>query len=299
MVQYAMALAVLLAMAATPARAEARTDQLATLINRARVARGLLPLARASALDTAAQTHSADMVAHNYLDHTGSDSSTPQERAERAGYQVPRQSAWIVVEVISAISDDPAGPLDWWLNESPEVHGKVLTDPRWREMGVGYAEGGEYGHYWTVLVGCRPDVLPTLSFEGRTFEHTERCGDAGASRTALSVTSAAAAPGADLEVRWSGIASPTDRDWIGLYRVGDSDARYLAWTYVSCGTTPLAARASGWCWLHLPSTLDAGAYQLRLHANDSMEQLASSSSVTLTATTTGSTPTGAPFGPDQ
>src|SRR6266540_1001271 len=58
------------------------------------------------------------------------------------------------VEVISGISEDPAGPVDWWLNQSPAVHGRALRDSRWREIGVGYAEGGEYGHYWTVLVGC-------------------------------------------------------------------------------------------------------------------------------------------------
>src|SRR5205085_2515386 len=126
------------------AQSEPRTDQLATLLNQARVERGLLPLSRNGALDAAANEHSLDMAAHNFLDHPGSDGSEPPDRADRAGYHVPPHSGWIVVEVISAISGDPAGPLDWWLNQSPDVHGKVLTDPRWREMGVGYATGGEF-----------------------------------------------------------------------------------------------------------------------------------------------------------
>jgi len=281
-----------------PVTADARTDQLATLINRARVERGLLPLARNASLDSAALTHSLDMVKNKYLDHTGSDNSTPQERADRAGYHVPAQSAWIVVEVISAISDDPAGPLDWWLNQSPDVHGKVLTDPRWREMGVGYAEGGEYGNYWTVLVGCRPGVLPSVSFDGKSYEHSERCGDAAQPAVNLSVAQTSVTAGGDVEVRWSGVPTPTDRDWIGLYQAGDSSGTYLAWTYVSCGTSPLAPRASGWCWLRVPATLAGGDYELRLHANDSMESIASSAIVAVNAGHVTSL-TGAPFAPDR
>ncbi len=267
---------VLLLVMATPAHAEDRTDQLGTLINRARVDRGVLPLARNAALDQAATAHSKDMVEHNYLDHTGADGSEPQQRADRAGYHVPPHSAWIVVEVISAISDEPAGPLDWWLNQSPEVHGKVLTDPRWREMGVGYADGGEYGHYWTVLVGCRPGVLPTVVLDGKTYEHSERCGDPESVSPSLTVQ---ALPGGDFEVRWSGIAQPTERDWIGLYRPGDADGSYMSWEYVSCGTAPLMARGTGWCWLSVPAGLQQSGLEVRLHSNDSMQVLASSGPV--------------------
>src|SRR5438876_2686943 len=197
---------------------DARTNELATLINRARVERGTHPLARSVELDSAADAHSQDMALHEYLDHPGSEGSTPQERAERAGYHVPPQSGWIVVEVISAISPDPAGPLEWWLNQSPAVHGQALMDPRWREMGVGYAASGEFGNYWTVLLGCRPGVLPTVQLDGRTFASGEKCGDAGAT-TRLS----AMQTGNDLEVRWSGIPSPAQRDWLGVYRSTDAD----------------------------------------------------------------------------
>jgi uncharacterized protein YkwD len=72
-------------------------------------------------LDQAAQLHSVDMVQHDYLDHTGSDGSQPQQRAERAGYHAPANSGWIVVEA---------------------QHQKVLMNPRWREIGAGYAQRG-------------------------------------------------------------------------------------------------------------------------------------------------------------
>jgi uncharacterized protein YkwD len=52
------------------------------------------------------------MVQHNYLEHTGSDGSEPQERADNAGYHMPPNTRRIVVEVISAISPDPPGPVN-------------------------------------------------------------------------------------------------------------------------------------------------------------------------------------------
>jgi uncharacterized protein YkwD len=179
--------AAIVVVAATPAaRAESdptpslassdpRIDELAELVNQARVEHAILPMARSEQLDAAAQAHSQDMVANNYLDHVGSDGSTPQERADWAGYVVPPHSGWIVVEVISAISGQPAGPLEWWLTESTGVHRRVLMNPRWREFGVGYAAGGDYGNYWTLLVGCRPDVLPIVHFDGNSYESTELC----------------------------------------------------------------------------------------------------------------------------
>jgi len=159
----------------SPASSDPRTDDLAALVNQARVDHAFLPLARSPQLDAAAQAHSQDMVANNYLDHVGADGSTPQERADRAGYVVPPRSGWIVVEVISAISDQPAGPLNWWLTERTGVHRRVLLNPRWREFGIGYAAGGDYGNYWTLLVGCRPGVLPVIVFDATVYVPTELC----------------------------------------------------------------------------------------------------------------------------
>jgi uncharacterized protein YkwD len=145
-------------------------------INEVRVALDRLPLAESIELDAAAQAHSEDMVAYGYLDHIGSDGSDPQDRAVEAGYKVPPNSGWIVVEVISARGPDPSAPVNWWIYGDPAVHGKVLLNTRYREIGGGYAPGGPYGNYWTVLVGCRPGVIPTIVFEGTTYQHTENCG---------------------------------------------------------------------------------------------------------------------------
>jgi hypothetical protein len=293
----------------------AQTDDLLTRINRARLGAGVLPLARAAELDTAAQGHSADMVAHDYLDHTGSDGSEPQQRAEQAGYKVPPQSGWIVVEVISAISGDPEGPLNWWLGESDQ-HRSVLLNPRWREIGLGYAEGGEYGHYWTADFGCRPGILPSVTLDGSTYTPTEQCGDpqsaaalaptVGPASTVaptlvpsmpaptlvpptvaptsgppltLVVSPEVAAAGDSVNVRWSGLSTPKGTDWIGLYRSGAVDRAYMSWSYVGCAPIPLDARALGSCNLALPRILPHGTYEFRLFRDNDYTPVRTSSAV--------------------
>jgi uncharacterized protein YkwD len=304
-----------------------KTDPLVDLINHARVHAGLLPLARSPELDAAAQAHSVDMVQHDSLDHTGSDGSEPQDRAGEAGYHVPPSSGWIVVEVISAISADPQGPVDWWLND--EQHQKVLLNPRWREIGAGYGQGGTYGNYWTALFGCRPGVLPSVRLDGVTYTHTEECGDprvaalvprptgqatttvqaqptvtSQAQPTATTPAQSVAAPTAaptlargpqslqptpatrisaerrdrTITVSWASIAQPTSTDWFGIYRVGDPDAAYQDWAYVSCMKLPDQARASGSCSLPLPA--GPGAYDVRLFSSNGYTQLARSEQVT-------------------
>ena len=175
------ALALLLAGASSPVvfaqqdDTSARAAAVLDLVNTARVQAGLQPVARSTELDASAQVHSVDMVQQNYLDHVGSDGSSPQERADKAGYHVPVNTGWIVVEVISAISADPSGPANWWLGDGQ--HRRVLLNPRWREVGVGYGQGGQYGTYWTADFGCRPGVLPTVVFMGTTYTSSEQCGD--------------------------------------------------------------------------------------------------------------------------
>jgi hypothetical protein len=287
-----------------------KIDALVDRINHARVQAGLLPLARSPELDAAAQAHSVDMVQHNYLDHTGSDGSEPQDRADRAGYHVPPHSGWIVVEVISAISADPQGPVDWWLND--EQHEKVLLNPRWREIGAGYSQGGDYGNYWTALFGCRPGVLPSVQLDGVTYTHTEECGDPRVAAlvptpTAKATATLQAQPAATptpaptpasgprspqptpttrisaerrdntVTVTWASIARPTSTDWFGIYRVGDPDAGYQDWAYVSCTKAPDQARASGTC--SLPAPAGTGAYEIRLFGNNGYARLTPSEQV--------------------
>jgi hypothetical protein len=273
---------------AAPAQSSAteKGDRLARLINQARVSEGLKPLARSRELDRAAEQHSQDMARQSYLDHTAPDGSEPMDRAIQAGYGARKGTGWIVVEVISAISGEPEGPLDWWLKESPAVHGKVLRNPRWREMGVGYAAGGEYGNYWTVLVGCQPRVLPVVELDGASFRHEEEC-DVTEAPAPANVPRVAAAPRVDaggateVEVRWQGVPQPRPNDWIGLFRPSDPDALYLAFSYLGCAAAEGEPREDGACALKPPPSLESGEYEVRLLRFGGLERVARSEPVAL------------------
>ena len=97
----------------------------------------------------------------------------------------------------------------------------------------------------------------------------------------LSVSPGSVAPGGSVTATWSGIATPTAADWIGLYSPGAPNTSYLAWMYVSCSQTPGAARAAGSCVFVIPSGLASGTYELRLLANNGFTRLATSGPFTV------------------
>ena len=166
--------------AAQPDRSPA--ERMATLVNQARIAQGMSPLAISAELTAAAVAHTRDMVAGGYMEHQARDGSTPQQRAVRHGYQVQAGTPWIVVEVISARATAEAAAN--WLLSDP-LHRGVMLRKAWREMGIAYVQGGPYGQFWTIEFGCRPNVLPVLaepSANGTTLHLTnEECAPAGRS----------------------------------------------------------------------------------------------------------------------
>jgi uncharacterized protein YkwD len=90
------------------------------------------PLSLASALTRAARAHSRDMVARDFFGHTGSDGSTPGERATRAGYR------WSMVgENIASGVRTPQDAVAGWL-ASPEHCANIMT-AGFRQMGVAFA----------------------------------------------------------------------------------------------------------------------------------------------------------------
>jgi subtilase family protein len=118
--------------------------------------------------------------------------------------------------------------------------------------------------------------------------------------TAPVVTTLAASPtsvvaGGSITAAWSGIASPTSGDWIGLYTLGSANASFVSRIYVGCGASPSGSgAAAGSCPLPIGSGVAAGTYQLRLFANNGFTLLATSGSFTVTApsgTTVSASPT--------
>jgi Cysteine-rich secretory protein family len=135
-------------------------QRIVQLINQARIAQGLGPLALTPELNAAARAHADDMAARGYMEHTAPNGSTPQSRAIKAGYSAPANSAWLVLEVISARQTAEAAA-NWLLSD--RQHRGVLLRGYWREMGAAYVQGGPYGQFWVVEFGCRPNVLPVVA----------------------------------------------------------------------------------------------------------------------------------------
>ena len=135
-------------------------QRIVQLINQARLAQGLGPLVLTPELNQAARAHAEDMAAKGYMEHTAPGGSTPQTRAIKAGYGAPTNSAWMVLEVISARQTAEAAA-NWLLSD--RLHRGVLMRGYWREMGAAYIQGGPYGQFWVVEFGCRPNVLPIIA----------------------------------------------------------------------------------------------------------------------------------------
>jgi uncharacterized protein YkwD len=109
------------------------------------------PLSRSPALDAAARAHAEDMANNSFLAHTGSDGSSPGERATRAGYD------WKVVAENVASGQTSADDLAATWLESPG-HCDNLRDADYAETGIAYALNPGDGRdiYW-VQVYAQPD----------------------------------------------------------------------------------------------------------------------------------------------
>ncbi|MFJ5733035.1 CAP domain-containing protein [Streptomyces paradoxus] len=116
------------------------------LTNRERARAGLAPLAPDPLLTTAAQAHSADMVARAFYAHTAPDGSQPWDRAAAAG-----STRRAIGENIACGQRSPADVVEGWMN-SPGHRANILK-PGFTHIGIGFAGGGRAGTYWTQLFG--------------------------------------------------------------------------------------------------------------------------------------------------
>ncbi|MFF4546930.1 CAP domain-containing protein [Streptomyces sp. NPDC001406] len=117
------------------------------LTNAQRRRADLPPLAVDPLLTTAAQAHSADMVARDFYSHTAPEGSQPWDRAAAAG-----SARRTIGENIACGQRSPAEVVDGWMN-SPRHRANILK-PGFTHIGVGFAGGGRAGTYWTQLFGA-------------------------------------------------------------------------------------------------------------------------------------------------
>lgn len=139
------------ALLAPPATAATVQEDVIALTNAERAKAGCPALRQNPALSTAAQRHSEDMAAHNFMSHTGSDGSNVVTRIERAGYTRWTRAA----ENVAAGQRSAADVVRSWMNSAG--HRANILNCNLRDIGVGhqYRQNTTYGHYWTQNFGTR------------------------------------------------------------------------------------------------------------------------------------------------
>ncbi|MBL9106287.1 MAG: CAP domain-containing protein [Myxococcales bacterium] len=145
--------------ASWPASSSSFETQVVTLVNQRRAAGATCgqygafppagPLTMNPALRCAGRKHDKDMITNNFFSHTGTGGTTPWNRIASAGY-----GSYVTAgENIAAGQSTPAAVVTGWMN-SPG-HCKNIMTAGFKEIGVGYAPGGSYGHYWTQTFAAK------------------------------------------------------------------------------------------------------------------------------------------------
>lgn len=118
-------------------------------VNKERTSRGLNALCMNKKLENAAQGHSNDMAAHNYMSHKGSDGSTMSQRIKAAGYK--RTACG---ENVAAGHTSVEQVMAAWM--ASKHHRDNILRPKFTMFGCGYAynEDSTYQHYWTQNFGA-------------------------------------------------------------------------------------------------------------------------------------------------
>lgn len=165
-------------------------------VNLERGAQGLPALCTNSKLQQAAQRHSDDQAANNFMDHTGSDGSLMSQRVTDAGYN------WRgVAENVAAGQIDVNEVMDAWMNSEGHRH-NILGDYTMLGTAYAYTSDGRYNHFWTQDFG-RSD--------------TEQCDDGSNPNTSTtpSASSSSSSPGQTYNSTDSGdntMSAPIPRD---------------------------------------------------------------------------------------
>ncbi|MBB4930335.1 uncharacterized protein YkwD [Lipingzhangella halophila] len=119
-----------------------QVDAVVDLVNEERADAGCDPVSTNGALTRAAEKHSKDMAARDYMAHESPDGTTPAERAQSEGYD-----AWSG-ENVAAGYDSPEAVMEGWMN-SPGHRRNILNCDN-TAIGV-----GEHQNRWTQMFGSQ------------------------------------------------------------------------------------------------------------------------------------------------
>ncbi|MFD5636431.1 CAP domain-containing protein [Streptomyces sp. NPDC127077] len=130
----------------SPAGLDRTAREVVALTNAERASAGLPPLTADATLTTAAQAHSADMVARDFYAHISPEGGRPWDRAAAAG-----STHRAIGENIACGQRSPAEVVQGWM-DSPGHRANILKRD-FTHIGIGLAGGGRAGTYWTQLFG--------------------------------------------------------------------------------------------------------------------------------------------------
>lgn len=132
-----------LALINRPPSVATQVQEVVQLVNQQRARAGCPAVTVNALLNAAAQRHSDDMAAHDFMGHRGSDGSEFWERIEATGYRF--RSAG---ENVAAGQPSAQEVMSDWMRSAG--HRANILDCTYREIGVGYASnpGGRLRHYW-------------------------------------------------------------------------------------------------------------------------------------------------------
>ena len=132
------------------------------LINQTRQREGLPPYDTSTLLTQAAQRHAEDLIVLGVATQQGSDQSVPQQRILEERYhawndgKLVNELNWLGLgTVMDAVN---------WFRSDPDAW-RILSDPLFREVGIGYVEDNGI-RYLVMTLGSRPGVLPIFINDG-------------------------------------------------------------------------------------------------------------------------------------
>lgn len=149
-------------------------------VNLERRAQRLLPLCLNQKLQKAAQRHSNDQAANNFMDHIGSDNSSASQRITDARYE------WRgIAENVAAGQIDVIEVMNAWMNS--EGHRlNILGDYTMLGVAYAYTSVGPYNHFWTQNFGLSnteecddgsiPSSPPTFQAPGGSVQDSKASG---------------------------------------------------------------------------------------------------------------------------
>lgn len=123
-------------------------QQVVSLVNAERAKHGLQPLRENWELSRVARFKSNDMRDSNYFSHTSPTYGSPHQMIRDFGLSY-RASG----ENIAAGQTSAQAVFNSWMNSTG--HRQNILSANYTEIGVGYSQGGSYGHYWTQMFMSR------------------------------------------------------------------------------------------------------------------------------------------------